>query len=291
MCDRIGGDFGKEEIPSGQLAQRQGCARMQDTLQSLVERALAGQPGFLEFYLRDQSRLPGPRANIELAQDFSDLLTVRASGRPDETRALLNHLMSDEKKVVSNTPGEFVLFCGVLSFGACACAIPEWRENAYTLLAHYAQSSAWRVREATALAWQKMLIAVPDEALPALMNLLDSGDCLQLRACLAAISEPALLNAREFIEAALVMQRVAVEYLHSLPSTERRRTEVRTLRQALGYTLSVVTAACPDDGFALMCEIATWNDPDINWILRENLKKRRLAKFREYTDKVISLMA
>src|SRR3954470_17805412 len=125
----MSGDFGKgQKIPIGQLAQKQGCARMQDTLQSLVERELAGQPGFLEFYLREQSRLPGPRANIELAQDFSDLLTFRASGRPGETRALLNHLLSNEKKVVSNTPGEFVLFCGVLAFGACACAIPQWRE-------------------------------------------------------------------------------------------------------------------------------------------------------------------
>lgn len=264
---------------------------MQDTLQSLVERALAGQPGFLEFYLRDQSRLPGPRANIELAQDFSDLLTLVAPGRPEEVRALLNRFLRDESRAVSNTPGEFVFFSGVLAFGFCACVIPEWRAEVFELLARYAQSQAWRVREATVLAWQKLLASIPDKALTALMNLLDQGDCLQLRACVAAISEPVLLHTEEFVEAALVVQRVAIEYLRSLPSTERRRTDARLLRQALGYTLSVVTAARPDDGFALMCEIATWNDPDINWILRENLKKRRLAKFREYTDKVINLMA
>lgn len=264
---------------------------MQDTLQTLVERALAGQPGFLEFYLRDQSRLPGPRANIELAQDFSDLLTLCAPGRPEEVRALLNHLLRDEQKVASNTPGEFVFFCGVLAFGFCACALPEWREEVFGLLARYAQSQAWRVRESTVLAWQRLLASIPDKALTALMNLLDQGDCLQLRACLAAVSEPALLHNTEFIEAALVVQRVAIEYLRSLPVAERRRADARILRQALGYTLSVVTAARPDDGFALMCEIATWNDPDINWILRENLKKRRLAKYREYTDRVIDLMA
>lgn len=264
---------------------------MEDTLQPLVERALTGQPGFLEFYLRDQSRLPGTRANVELAQDLSQHLAFLAPAFPDEMHTLLNHLVREEKRVVSNTPGEFVLMCGVLGFGACASAIPEWREESFTRLAQYAGSSAWRVREATALAFQKLLAESPDETLLMLMDLLDQGDCLQLRACLAAISEPALLHSAQFVASALIMQRVALEYLHALPVTERKRPDVRVLRQALGYTLSVVTAASPDDGFALMCEIATWNDPDINWVLRENLKKRRLAKFRDYTDKVIDLMA
>jgi hypothetical protein len=264
---------------------------MHDTLQPLVERALTGQPGFLEFYLREQSRLPGTRANLELAQDFSGLLAFLAPAFPDETRVLLNQLVRDERRVVSNTPGEFVVLCGVQGFGACAVAMPEWRDECFSLLAEYARSHSWRVRESTATAFQKLLLAAPDETLARLMDLLHKGDCLQLRACLATISEPVLLSSAQFVAAALSMQRAALEYLHAQPAAERKRNDVRVLRQALGYTLSVVTAASPDDGFALMCEIATWNDPDINWVLRENLKKRRLAKFRAYTDKVMNLMA
>lgn len=264
---------------------------MEDTLQPLVERALTGQPGFLEFYLRDQSRLPGTRANIELAQELSQYLASLTSDFPDEMRALLNHLVREDQRVATNTPGEFVVMCGVLGFGACAVAVAEWRKDVFERLAQYARSLSWRVREAVALAFQKLLLAAPDETLLLLMDLLDKGDCLQLRACLAAVSEPALLTSVQFISSALIMQRVALEYLHALPTTERKRSDVRVLRQALGYTLSVVTAANPDDGFALMCEIATWNDPDINWVLRENLKKRRLAKFRDYAGKVIDLMA
>ncbi len=141
------------------------------------------------------------------------------------------------------------------------------------------------------MALQKLLVAAPDETLLMLMDLLDRGDCLQLRVCLAAVSETALLTSIQFVASALIIQRVALEYLHALPTAERKRSDVRVLRQTLGYTLSVVTAASPDDGFALMCEIATWNDPDINWVLRENLKKRRLARFRDYTDKVLALLA
>ena len=264
---------------------------MQDTLQPLIERALAGQPGFLEFYLRDQSRLPGARANLELAQDFSQILALKAPSSPHETRALLSHLVSDEKCVVTNTPGEFVLMCGVLASGYCAAALSMWRLDIFPLLTHYACSLSWRVREATALALQKLLVAAPSEILPALVELLARGDSLQQRACLAAISEPSLLASTDFVMSALAMQRAAIERLHALPTTQRRHPDVRVLRQTLGYTLSVVTAACPDGGFALMCEIATWNDPDINWILRENLKKRRLAKFSDYTARVIDLLA
>ncbi|MEO7021446.1 MAG: hypothetical protein ABI234_14925 [Ktedonobacteraceae bacterium] len=264
---------------------------MQDTLQPLIERALTGQSGFLEFYLRDQSRLPGTRANLELAQDFSQILAFKAPAYPQATRTLLNHLVHDEKCVVSNTPGEFVLMSGVLAFGYCAACIPVWRLDTFPLLTHYACSLSGRVREVTALALQKLLLAAPGEILPALVELLKRGDCLQQRACLAAISEPSLLECAEFIVPALAMQRAAIERLHALPATQRRHTDVRVLRQTLGYTLSVVTVACPDSGFALMCEIAAWNDPDINWILRENLKKRRLAKFQDHTARVSDLLA
>ncbi|HEY0755482.1 MAG TPA: hypothetical protein VGD98_16110 [Ktedonobacteraceae bacterium] len=264
---------------------------MEDTLQPLVERALTNQPGFLEFYLRDQSRLPGPRGNVELAQDLSQHLAFLAPAFPIEVRSLLNHLVREEPLVVINTPGEFVVMCGVLGLGTSAIAVAEWREGILICLAQYARSHSARVRESVALAFQKLLLAAPDETLVFLMDLLDRGDCLQLRACLAAISEPSVLSTVQFISSALIMQRVAIEYLHALPLSERKRADVRVLRQVLGYTLSVVTAANPDDGFALMCDIATWNDVDINWVLRENLKKRRLARFREYTGKVIDLMA
>ena len=63
---------------------------MHDTLSSLVERALAGNQRPLEFYLREQSRLPGSRANLELVSDVSNLLAAVVSEQPGEVRILLN---------------------------------------------------------------------------------------------------------------------------------------------------------------------------------------------------------
>ena len=49
--------------------------------------------------------------------------------------------------------------------------------------------------------------------------------------------------------------------------------------------------AAPEKGFVLMRQCASWNDPDINWVLRENLKKKRLAKFVGYTEGLSKLLA
>lgn len=264
---------------------------MHDTLSSLVERAFKGNQRPLEFYLREQSRLPGSRANLELVDDLSNLLTAAVSEQPDQVWMLLNHLVQDEKTVVSNTPDEFVVLCGVVSFGACATARAEWRSEVCELLGHFACSDAWRVREGAAMAFQRLLPVAPQETIECLVKLAMEGNYFQQRASIAAIAEPPLLHTPAIIEAALTIQQLVLERLHAIPAAERKRADVRVLRQALGYTLSVVAAAAPEKGFALMRECATWGDPDINWVLRENLKKKRLAKFTEHTEKVSRLLA
>jgi hypothetical protein len=264
---------------------------MHDTLSSLVERAFKGNQRPLEFYLREQSRLPGARANLELVDDLSNLLTAAASEQPDQVWMLSNHLVQDEKTVVSNTPDEFVVLCGVVSFGACATVRAEWRSEVCELLSHFACNGAWRVREGAAIAFQRLLPVAPQETIECLVKLATEGNCFQQRASIAAIAEPPLLHTPAIIEAALTIQQLVLERLHAIPAAERKRADVRVLRQALGYTLSVVAAAAPEKGFALMREYATWGDPDINWVLRENLKKKRLAKFTEHMEKVSRLLA
>ena len=122
------------------------------------------------------------------------------------------------------------------------------------------------------------------------MELATKGNCFQQRASIAAIAEPPLLHTPAMIDAALAIQQLVLERLHAMPVTERKREDVRALRQALGYTVSVVVAATPERGFALMRECARWGDADINWVLRENLKKKRLAKFAEHTARVSSVL-
>jgi hypothetical protein len=66
--------------------------------------------------------------------------------------------------------------------------------------------------------------------------------------------------------------------LERIPIEQRRAEATRTLRQALGYAWSVVIAALPDQGLATFRRLQVSSDPDIKWIVRENLKKARLRK-------------
>lgn len=265
---------------------------MHDTLAPLVDRALAGNVRPLEFYLREQSRLPGSRANLELMNELADLLAVMISDQPDEIRAMLRHLMSDERqRITSNTPAEFVVMCGVVASGVCAANYSLWWSETFELLGQYACSHLWRVREGVAIAFQHLLETACQETLHFLLILATQGNFFQQRAAITSVAEPRLLHTPELIDAALDIQQVVLERIHATPGAERKREDFRSLRQATGYTLSVVTAASPERGFALMHECATWNDADITWILRENLKKKRLAKFSAYTEHLQRLLA
>jgi hypothetical protein len=65
------------------------------------------------------------------------------------------------------------------------------------------------------------------------------------------------------------------------PIEDRRDAPTRTLRQALGYAWSVVIAALPDEGLSAFRRLQASSDPDIQWIVGENLKKARLRKLLE----------
>ena len=45
----------------------------------------------------------------------------------------------------------------------------------------------------------------------------------------------------------------------------------------MGYALSVFVAKSPVEGFTLMRKTAAVRDADLAWIIRENLKKKRLS--------------
>ena len=263
---------------------------MHETLSSLVSRAFTGNRRPLEYYLRDQSRLPGTRANLELVNSLSNLLAAIVPEQPEQVWMLVHYLVRDERTVERNTPDEFVILCGVVAFGACSSVRTEWQTEVFEMMKLFACSKSWRVREGVAMALQRLLPVIPQETLEYLMELATRGNCFQQRASIAAIAEPSLLYDKAMIDAALMIQRFVLERLRELSSADRKREDVRALRQSLGYTLSVVTAASPEKGFALMRDCARWNDTDINWILRENLKKKRLAKFVEHTEKVSKLL-
>ena len=58
----------------------------------------------------------------------------------------------------------------------------------------------------------------------------------------------------------------------------RTQESFKVLRQGMGYALSVFVAKRPGEGFTLIRKSAAIRDADIAWIVRENLKKKRLTE-------------
>ncbi len=207
-------------------------------------------------YLREHSGLPGPRGNIELAQAVAD----------EGDRACFDRFIA--------TDDEYLVFCGVIGVGRL---LAEGADVAVRLRGH-ATDARWRVREAVAMALQRL----GDADLPRLLDLVtswatDSHPLVQ-RAAAAGVCEPRLLTTAEAAATAVDICARITSGLAAIPADERRDAGVRALRQALGYCWSVAVAADPAAGLPRFQVLTACDDQDVAWIVRENSKKSRLAK-------------
>ena len=102
------------------------------------------------------------------------------------------------------------------------------------------------------------------------------GNLYEQRALVAGLCEPDLLKDKEQVK--LVLERV-FSILHKLSKISDRKGEpFRVLRKGLGYGISVSIVAYPEKGKPLFQELLHSSDPDVQWIVRENLKKNRLIR-------------
>jgi len=225
-----------------------------------------------EPYLRRESSLPGPRGNLELAQ-------VAA-----ETGSLARFeawLAADAAHPTADTPDMFLAFCAVVGLGCCiARNLSSGDEmNATELdllwgvLRRYATDSRWRMREASAMALQE-IGAVSMDALYSGIETWRRGNWLEKRAVVAGLAEPRLLLTEQNILRSLG---IIDEITTSISiAGDRSGDDFRVLRQCLGYAWSVVVASSPTIGVPYMGHWLDSPDSDIRWIMKENLKKKRL---------------
>jgi hypothetical protein len=217
----------------------------------------------VEGFLRSHSGLPGPRGNLELAHAFA------LEGSVADVRRFAS---LDANAAPENTPGSFLAFCGIL--GLSRMVVRRDRE-AEASLRRRASDPRWRVREAVATSLQ--LVGDDDRRTFArIVTSLARGTSLEQRAAVAAVAEPRLLSDAASVGAGLkLLDRVTA----SLAKAPRPLDEAEmTLRQALAYAWSVVVAAGPAKGKPIMEGWLTSEDPDIQWLMRQNLSKKRLQK-------------
>jgi hypothetical protein len=175
----------------------------------------------------------------------------------------------------SRRDDEFLAFCGTLGLGRLLAAGDREAEGE---LHRLAQDDRWRVREAVAMALQRL--GDDDEARMVAVVDAWAGDpsLLVRRAAIAGACEPRLLTDVEVTRRVLdVLERVTGE-LAGTPPDERGAEPFRVLRQALGYCWSVAVAAAPEEGFERFEQWVGAEDRDVRWVVRRNLTKSRLRK-------------
>lgn len=175
-----------------------------------------------------------------------------------------------------NNPKEFLPFCGAVAIGVIGSVHATFYQKAFIFLKKLASDARWRTREGVAMGIQKLMAKQSQNTLKELESWIDKNDWLAMRAVAAGVAEPALLKDESIARGALELHKKI--FAKILATRERKSNEFKTLRQALGYSLSVVICAIPKEGFEYMQHIITSQDADILWIIRENSKKNRLIK-------------
>ena len=256
--------------------------------------------------LMAESNLPGPRANLELAEAFSRAVSTAAAEPAAWLETLYDWARIPAEEAPAGDPREFLPFCAVISFGvlynthACAypctgpCDCPLWpiqSEHLMETVRKTASDSRWRIREAVAISLQHLgegnpaaLQRILDDWLSADAgkdgSLTDSSlpdsSLMERRAVLAALAHPPLLGEEEFARYALKTADRILEEAAAVPAEQRKGEPFRVLKKGLSYALSVLVAEAPEEGFTLLERWAKRSDPDIRQVLVENLKKKRL---------------
>ncbi len=228
-------------------------------------------------FLLQESGLPGPRANLEL---------VRAVADEGDAALFHRYLALGPEEAPTNSPPVFLAVCGVVGLGRL---LAEGQGEGLPILRQAAGDPRWRIREAVCMALQRWgqadMAALIEE-----MAGWSHGNFLEQRAAAAALCEPVLLSQPAQVERVL---HILDEITAGLAAVQNRRNDdFKILRQGLGYCWSVAVAALPSIGQPLMEKWLASPDKDVRWIMKENLKKKRLARLDPaWVERAKSLLA
>lgn len=228
-------------------------------------------------YLKQNSRLPGPRANLELLYEFIE----------NATDSEIDNCMSIADSVTLNSPSEFVLFCGIAAFIKRTARL---QRTVDVDLSNYTNHESWRIRESVCIGFQRSKPYLSPNEMMKSLSKLKNESALDKRAYFATLCDPILLN--DYIKPSDVLSDLLDVTVDCFNMSAKLDSELIVLRKALGYCFSV--AICADEIFGKQTFEKLLNYTDskhILWIVRENLKKNRLIKLDAewVADRVLSV--
>jgi hypothetical protein len=217
-------------------------------------------------HLRAESGLPGARGNLELAQAFAEI---------GDENLIQKYIAIKPEDAPENTANVFLTFCGVVGLGTL---ISRGKTDCLAKLRPFASDSRWRIREAVAVALQRVGDADISLAIREAKEW-SHGNFFEKRAAAAALCEPRLLKSADV--ASMVLEMLDDITASIVAFQDKGDEAFDVLRKGLAYCWSVAVAACPEKGKMLMEKWIRSKDRNVVCIMKENLKKNRLLKMDE----------
>ena len=131
-----------------------------------------------------------------------------------------------------------------------------------------------------------MIAQRPGATLGYLTRWVEAASLLEMRAIVAAVAEPRLLQEEAVADAAIDLHEKVLRRFTA--AKDRRSDAFRALRKGLAYSISVVACARPEAGFDMLRRLTEAQDRDSVWIARQNLRKNRLL--RRFPSEVASVL-
>lgn len=225
-----------------------------------------------EDFLTSNSGLPGPQANFMLAEAFA------------RTGSLLDfkkYIFLDPQEAPDNTPQCFLVMCGVLGVGRYLSKYRD--EGLLNRLKELSNDPRRRVRKAVTTALQMIGRKKMTQLMEDLQEWI-TGSYLEQKAVAVALSEPDLLRNQEVSEEVLHMLDIITVHL---ANPKPHDDGFRQLKRTLGYCWSVVVSVSPRKGRKLMERWIKEDNPHINDVMNENLKRLHTID-PEWTDAQLS---
>ncbi|MFW9985919.1 MAG: hypothetical protein ACFFDJ_05115 [Candidatus Odinarchaeota archaeon] len=222
-------------------------------------KPIISDPDKLEKFIIENSNLPGPRGNLELAFALAEIY--------EDLNVLLKWTNITEDQSDVNDPKSFLAFCAAVCLGKIYTRKKD--RKIITILKHLANDGRWRMREAVAFSFQTIGECDFNELKTIFSEWITKSNNLEKRAILVSLAHPRFLNEER--------AKFCFEITDVILKQMDKGHNFDVLKKGLEFTISVFVAANLKLGFNF---IRKWigKDKIIDKIMKENLKKKRLTK-------------
>lgn len=241
----------------------------------------------LKQYILENSNLPGRMANLTLISAIADSFSKNFSLSNSWYPVLIEWL---DLEANGNDAETVLVLTALESLGSLYehCDNQQRTEIAQKLHASL-NDERWRVREIVTESYKRIGLDSYDLLVELFQSIITNDlTPLEIRGILATLAHPILLQTPQQLGFAQKILEISFDYYLDFNAEKFTKEDKKVLRKGLSFAPSVIINKTPDTGFNYLKMLVEKNNKDLTRIVKENLKKKRLAS--EYPTEVVNLL-